>query len=506
MNVLNNNIFNKKYHKKCLTNANVPYHLNSNRDYLMKPINELINEDSDLTDHILTKDVLLKQDLVNKNQSIWKMKRNPTQSINFKQNLMIKDSLVSLNGGNQLKDLDEESDIQIDKKSDLSCSNYNIKYHMKNDMEHIERVFDNKIEQSNDMNSNGKKSKIIDSIEYSSLKLKNEDNDFFTNFNKNSVVFNVQKMNKIRLDTEDSLDGDLPKHIFFEKKDSSKFSLRMSNETSNYRNKRKRLKSEVSETSNPNYNKNEFEELSNLNSFNLKYSSNKQGSLNTKEKNLIKNEYTLNLSDSNDINYTMRSKHEIKVNLLDKFNQNNDKIVINSEVNKSYSFQNKNISNIFRSNQDSIVSETINERNERKFETTRFTDFNSTHKNDYNSYSVFDINFTNNLVENEKDYFLEPNFLMQHPNLKIEYRIMLLDWLMQLCEEFGFKRDTFHYSVNYIDRYISFCLEIEKDDLQLIGVVCLSLAAKFEVFPFNVRKFKFRDQKNILRQQTILIL
>ena len=248
MNVLNNNIFNKKYHKKCLTNANVPYHLNSNRDYLMKPINELINEDSDLTDHILTKDVLLKQDLVNKNQSIWKMKRNPTQSINFKQNLMIKDSLVSLNGGNQLKDLDEESDIQIDKKSDLSCSNYNIKYHMKNDMEHIERVFDNKIEQSNDMNSNGKKSKIIDSIEYSSLKLKNEDNDFFTNFNKNSVVFNVQKMNKIRLDTEDSLDGDLPKHIFFEKKDSSKFSLRMSNETSNYRNKRKRLKSEVSET------------------------------------------------------------------------------------------------------------------------------------------------------------------------------------------------------------------------------------------------------------------
>ena len=49
-----------------------------------------------------------------------------------------------------------------------------------------------------------------------------------------------------------------------------------------------------------------------------------------------------------------------------------------------------------------------------------------------------------------------------------------------MCEEFGFKRDTFHYCVNYIDRYLSRVEDVTKANLQLVGAACLSIAAKFE--------------------------
>ncbi len=95
--------------------------------------------------------------------------------------------------------------------------------------------------------------------------------------------------------------------------------------------------------------------------------------------------------------------------------------------------------------------------------------------------SVKDVEFVTNMINSEKEYVVEPNFLLKHDNIKVEYRSLLIDWIMELCEEFAYKRDTFHNSVNYLDRYFSYCDHIEKEELQLIGCVCLAIAAKFEV-------------------------
>ena len=34
-------------------------------------------------------------------------------------------------------------------------------------------------------------------------------------------------------------------------------------------------------------------------------------------------------------------------------------------------------------------------------------------------------------------------------------RAILLDWMMEVCNEFTLKRETFFYSVNYVDRFLS---------------------------------------------------
>ena len=50
------------------------------------------------------------------------------------------------------------------------------------------------------------------------------------------------------------------------------------------------------------------------------------------------------------------------------------------------------------------------------------------------------------------------------------------------CEEFAFKRDTFHYACNYFDNYLSFSQEKIKNvkTLQLIGITCISISGKIE--------------------------
>ena len=57
-------------------------------------------------------------------------------------------------------------------------------------------------------------------------------------------------------------------------------------------------------------------------------------------------------------------------------------------------------------------------------------------------------------------------------------RTILFDWMMEVSAEFSMKRETFHYSVNYTDRYLERVHNVPKGELQLIGVTALYIASK----------------------------
>ena len=75
--------------------------------------------------------------------------------------------------------------------------------------------------------------------------------------------------------------------------------------------------------------------------------------------------------------------------------------------------------------------------------------------------------------------------------LNTELRLEILIWMMKTCEEFAFKRDTYHNSCYYFDMYLSLKnsnssykkeLAILKDKsyLELIGLTCIVISAKLE--------------------------
>ncbi|XP_072998464.1 cyclin-A1-4-like isoform X3 [Typha latifolia] len=64
-------------------------------------------------------------------------------------------------------------------------------------------------------------------------------------------------------------------------------------------------------------------------------------------------------------------------------------------------------------------------------------------------------------------------------DINASMRAILIDWLVEVAEEYRLVPDTLYLTVNYIDRYLS-GNEINRQRLQLLGVSCMLIAAKYE--------------------------
>jgi hypothetical protein len=87
--------------------------------------------------------------------------------------------------------------------------------------------------------------------------------------------------------------------------------------------------------------------------------------------------------------------------------------------------------------------------------------------------------------KNELKYVHDANYLSRHSGILPHMRGILLDWVVELCHAYRLHRETFHLSVEYMDRYLSLTpTELRMDRLQLLGMTCLFLAAKVEeIYP-----------------------
>lgn len=95
---------------------------------------------------------------------------------------------------------------------------------------------------------------------------------------------------------------------------------------------------------------------------------------------------------------------------------------------------------------------------------------------------AFDSDTISYLIKREGDYAPDPHFLEKRQSLMTwSMRAILLDWMMEVSTEFGLKRESFHYAVNYVDRYLTATSPVQKWELQLVGVTALYMAAKVEV-------------------------
>ncbi|CEG50050.1 cyclin-like protein [Plasmopara halstedii] len=70
-------------------------------------------------------------------------------------------------------------------------------------------------------------------------------------------------------------------------------------------------------------------------------------------------------------------------------------------------------------------------------------------------------------------------------------RTILIDWLVEVCEEYELDSQTFHKAVNLVDRCLK-KIKINRKQFQLLGCACMMIAAKFEeVFGPNVEEFVY---------------
>lgn len=96
-------------------------------------------------------------------------------------------------------------------------------------------------------------------------------------------------------------------------------------------------------------------------------------------------------------------------------------------------------------------------------------------------------------------------------DLSYPMRAILIDWLVEVCEEFSLQPQTFFLGIAYLDRFLSL-VPIDRSQLQLLGVTSLLTASKFwEIYPPSVDDYIYiadntYDRQEVLRMENSVLL
>lgn len=72
-----------------------------------------------------------------------------------------------------------------------------------------------------------------------------------------------------------------------------------------------------------------------------------------------------------------------------------------------------------------------------------------------------------------------PDYMDMQTHLTPKMRAILIDWLIEVHMKYKLRTETLHLTINLVDRYLSKAL-VKRNNLQLIGVVAMLVASKFE--------------------------
>ncbi|XP_065871492.1 cyclin-A3-1-like [Euphorbia lathyris] len=105
------------------------------------------------------------------------------------------------------------------------------------------------------------------------------------------------------------------------------------------------------------------------------------------------------------------------------------------------------------------------------------------------SYSSSMYGYLHSLEMEEKRRCL-PNYITAvQTDISVRMREILVDWLVEVAEEYKLVSDTLYLTVSYVDRYLS-SQALSRNKLQLLGVSCMHIASKYEeISPPNVEDF-----------------
>uniref|UniRef100_A0A7N0UX07 Cyclin N-terminal domain-containing protein n=1 Tax=Kalanchoe fedtschenkoi TaxID=63787 RepID=A0A7N0UX07_KALFE len=97
-----------------------------------------------------------------------------------------------------------------------------------------------------------------------------------------------------------------------------------------------------------------------------------------------------------------------------------------------------------------------------------------------------------------------PDYLEKiQKDLSANMRGILVDWLVEVSEEYKLLPDTLHLAVSYVDRYLSLHA-VSRNQLQLLGVASMLIAAKYEeISPPNVDDFCYITDNTYTKQQVV---
>uniref|UniRef100_A0A3B3C0N2 G2/mitotic-specific cyclin-B2 n=1 Tax=Oryzias melastigma TaxID=30732 RepID=A0A3B3C0N2_ORYME len=116
-----------------------------------------------------------------------------------------------------------------------------------------------------------------------------------------------------------------------------------------------------------------------------------------------------------------------------------------------------------------------------------------------------------NLKKTEKRFLARKGYLERHGEITSGMRVVLVDWLVEVSQEYRMSSDTLYLAVNYTDRFMSCTTNVKRNKLQLVGTASLLIAAKYEeIAPPDLNEFVYITdstycQKQLLHMESLVL-
>jgi len=116
----------------------------------------------------------------------------------------------------------------------------------------------------------------------------------------------------------------------------------------------------------------------------------------------------------------------------------------------------------------------------------------------------------NYLRQSELKRLPKSNYMTKQPDISHSMRSILVDWLVEVAEEYKLQTETLYLAVAYIDRFLSY-MSVQRSKLQLVGTACMFIAAKYEeIYPPDVGEFVYitddtYNKRQVLRMEHLVL-
>jgi len=102
------------------------------------------------------------------------------------------------------------------------------------------------------------------------------------------------------------------------------------------------------------------------------------------------------------------------------------------------------------------------------------------------------------------------NYMSKQPDITGSMRAILVDWLVEVGEEYKLQTETLFLAVSYIDRFLSY-MSVQRAKLQLVGAAAMFIASKYEeIYPPDVGEFVYitddtYNKRQVLRMEHLVL-
>jgi len=104
----------------------------------------------------------------------------------------------------------------------------------------------------------------------------------------------------------------------------------------------------------------------------------------------------------------------------------------------------------------------------------------------------------------------KPSYMKKQQDISSSMRSILVDWLVEVSEEYKLNTETLYLAVDYTDRFLS-QMSVLRSKLQLVGTACMYVASKYEeITPPDINEFVYitddtYTRKQVLRMEHLLL-